>query len=163
MRVYSTTFRLAQAQPQPSPQPRSQVHTYTSAVRSAITPWGRAVSLLTVPDGYSIAHLNVKVNISYPATDDLYIHLQAPDGTEVVLSSRMGSNTANMTNTVFDDGARLSVALGRGPFTGSYQPVTPLAGLNGKSVHGTWKLWVENRGPGRGTLNGWSLTATPRA
>jgi subtilisin-like proprotein convertase family protein len=40
--------------------------------------------------------------------------------------------------------------------------VTPLAGLNGKSVHGTWKLWVENRGPGRGTLNSWSLTVTAK-
>ena len=67
-------------------------------------------------------------------------------------------------NTVFDDEASVHGALGSGPFTGSFQPLSPLSSLDGKLAKGTWKLWVENRGTAySGTVNNFSLIVTPKA
>jgi subtilisin-like proprotein convertase family protein len=138
--------------------------TYSSTTPVTIMPNGRAVAWLTVTDNFSIADLNVKVNLTYPRLMDLLIHLQAPDGTDVMLFEQMGGTSANLVNTVFDDEAPMSVALGTGPYTGSYQPLEPLSILDGRSVQGTWKLWVENLGsPNSGTVNGFSLVVTPKA
>src|SRR5262249_44217098 len=102
--------------------------------------------------------------VTHPSLRDLYVHLQAPDGTDVVLLKQMGGSSANLVNTVFDDEAPISVAMGMGPYTGSYQPLAPLSILDGKSVKGTWKLWVEDRcGGDTGTVNGFALIVTPKA
>ena len=63
-----------------------------------------------------------------------------------------------MTGTIFDDNAATYIGLGRGPFTGSYQPDAQLANLIGKGTQGAWKLWIEDQvGSSQGTLTSWSL------
>jgi subtilisin-like proprotein convertase family protein len=152
MAVYSATFRIA-------PQPR----TYTSSVQGAILPRGRAVTLLTVPDDLTIGDLNVRVNVLHPRLSDLYIHLTAPNGLDLVLFNRYGGGSANLVGTTFDDEAPLHAALGWGPYTGSFQPAIPLSNFIGWGAKGMWKLWLEDRGGvNRGTLLNWSLIVRPK-
>ena len=66
--------------------------------------------------------------------------------------------TEHAVDTVFDDNASTHVALGRGPYTGSYQPDSSLSNLAGKNVGGVWKLWIEDRvGSSQGLLKSWEV------
>jgi subtilisin family serine protease/subtilisin-like proprotein convertase family protein len=137
--------------------------TFSSASATAIPAGsgGIAVSSLAVGQSLTVAQVRVQVNITYPDDSDLYIHLQAPDGTDVVLASRRGWNGANLQGTTFSDQAATPVASALAPLAGVYQPEAPLASFGGKAAQGTWKLWVENwGGSAAGTLNNWSLTIT---
>jgi subtilisin family serine protease/subtilisin-like proprotein convertase family protein len=139
--------------------------TYTFASSSAITiPSGAsafAVGRLVVNQDIPIADVAVNLNLTYPADGDLFIHLQAPDGTDVILAGRRGGSGSNFYSTTFDDHAGTPIMNGKAPYSGSFRPEVALAVLNGKDAKGTWKLWVENLGgSASGTLNSWSLTFT---
>jgi subtilisin-like proprotein convertase family protein len=153
MTVYHATVTLAAP-------PVNPVSTFTSSTPAAIAPGGLAVSLLNVGSDIRIASLKVRVNITFPSDGDLIIHLQAPDGTDVLLAQYVGGSGQNFTNTVFDDHGGQWVLFGRAPFTGSYQPQVALSNLSSKDARGTWKLWVQNIGQSRGTVNNWSLIVT---
>ncbi|KAA1246324.1 T9SS type A sorting domain-containing protein [Aquimarina sp. RZ0] len=106
-----------------------------------------------------ISQLLVQFTIEHAFTSDLIIKLIAPDNTEVSLSSSRGEDTDNFTNTTFLDIASVPISDGRGPFTGSFRPETPLSDLAGKSTLGTWTLSVEDSfGLDGGQLVGWSLS-----
>jgi subtilisin family serine protease/subtilisin-like proprotein convertase family protein len=144
--AYQTTYRINQAS------------TFVNNGPVPLTPGSKAVSLIAVNQDLILSQVKVTINITYPLTSDLYIHLQAPDGTDILLAKYVGGTGANFTNTTFDDSASTWIVLGRAPFTGSFMPEVPLNILNGKNARGYWKLWVEDRGGNSGTLNSWSLT-----
>jgi subtilisin-like proprotein convertase family protein len=148
---YEAAFKITATTRPPS------TASFTSSNAVTIRAGGAGISLLKITQNLTIAHITVKVNIRYPQVGDLYIHLEAPDGTEIVLSQWMGGNAANFPGTTFDDNAGQSIAFAAGPYTGSYQPLTALSYLDGKSTQGTWRLWVENRGTLTGTVTSWSL------
>ncbi len=136
--------------------------TFSSTRPATVPPGGRAVSLLFVGNSFSLARLTVGLDITAPRTGDLYIHLQAPDGTDVVLAKYVGGPGQNFSGTYFDDRGTTSITAGTAPFTGTFQPYVPLSYFNGKNVHGYWKLWVEDlTGTYQNTLNSWSLSFTP--
>jgi subtilisin family serine protease/subtilisin-like proprotein convertase family protein len=147
---YNTSFSL---------QP---VFIFTSSQAMAIpqsSMWN--VASLYVPQGLTIGQVQVQLNIAYGPASDLYIHLQAPDGTDILLANQRGTNGPGFQNTTFDDQAATPISAGTAPFTGSFQPEVPLGYLNGLNTLGYWKLWVENRGGrGSGALNSWTLTFT---
>jgi len=156
--AYSKSFTL-----QADTTPTLTTRTFSSNTSARLTPLGRAVSVIEVTDRLTLSDVNVVVNMTHPRLSDLYIHLQAPDGTNIVLFNRKGGNSANLVQTVFDDQASAHVAFGQGPYTGRFQPDVPLQLLNGKNAVGTWKLWVVDRGGvNSGTLNSWSLQLTGR-
>jgi hypothetical protein len=69
----------------------------------------------------------------------------APDGTSVTLFDRRGLDGNNICQAVFDDTAARSItsaASADAPFTGSWRPESPLAGLTGHSADGTWNFHV---------------------
>jgi subtilisin-like proprotein convertase family protein len=115
--------------------PQSVPVAYSSTTSAAITPNGKAVVMLTVKDDYRIADVNVRVNLTLTTPADLFVHLRAPDGTDVVLTKQTD---------------------------GSYGLETPASELADKSLNGTWTLWVEDRGGNRGTVDGFSLVVTPQ-
>ena len=145
--------------PPPGPTPSPTPGTYTSSAKVNVPTGGRGVGVISISQNTTIKSIKVKLYITHPHVGDLVIHLQAPDGTDVVLANRKGGPSANMTDTIFDDKASTYIALGRGPFTGSYQPDAELANLVGKGTRGVWKLWVEDAvGSSKGgTLDNWSL------
>jgi subtilisin-like proprotein convertase family protein len=161
---YQAQFKLTSARPTPTPKPtpKPTVTSLTSSTRATILPGGRGVSLLTVGQDMVIASVTVKVNVTAPHVGDLTIHVEAPDGTDIVLMQRMGGASANLQNVTFDDRANTSIAFARAPLMGSYRPLTALSHLAGRTTRGTWKLWVENSGHDRDTLTSWTLTVTPR-
>ncbi len=149
---YRTTFAL------------SPSYTFSSTKITKV-PAGNslALSTLSVNQNVTIGKVLVQLNINYPTDGTLYIHLQAPNGANIVLSNQRGGSGANFQNTQFDAEAAVPIASGQAPFTGSYRPDGSLAGLNGLNAAGTWKLWIEDRGgASSGTLTGWSLTFIPQ-
>src|SRR5262249_42193466 len=110
----------------------------------------------------NITYVSVNVNINYPRDSDLILTLVGPGGQMITLANQRGGNSANFTNTTFDDGATTPIGAGTGPFTGIFKPEQPLStfnGLAGTSLNGAWKLIVTDKVPGQGgILVNWSLT-----
>jgi subtilisin-like proprotein convertase family protein len=85
------------------------------------------------------------VGLDHTFVGDLVGSLVAPDGTSVTLFDRRGLDGNNICQAVFDDTAARSITSaesGDAPFTGSWRPESPLAGLNGHSADGTWNFHV---------------------
>jgi len=112
-----------------------------------------------IPIDRVITNVTVTVSIQHTFDSDLVIALFAPDNTRILLSNDRGGSGHGYTNTVFDDQAPVSIASGAAPFTGSFRPEIPLAGLDGKNPNGTWTLQVNDTVSGDfGSLLGWSLS-----
>jgi len=127
------------------------------------------VSQLLVPDSFLIqgktasglGGLTVQLNITFPTDQNLSAVLIAPDGTKIALFTRVGagSNTANFTNTIFDDTVNPPAPIdsaGNG-FAGRFNPETPLGNLAGKLSGGLWTLQITNNGGNAGSLTSFSL------
>jgi subtilisin-like proprotein convertase family protein len=86
--------------------------------------------------------------IDHTWVGDLVAKLTSPAGDTITLFSRPGSGLNsgnNICQAVFDDTATTpftSLAPADAPFTGSWLPDQPLAGLLGASMDGTWTLNV---------------------
>ncbi|HYR57003.1 MAG TPA: hypothetical protein VEO95_00165, partial [Chthoniobacteraceae bacterium] len=94
-------------------------------------------------------------------TDDenLDVSLFSQDGTFVDLFNGVGGTGQNFHNTVLSDSAPVSIAAGAAPFTGTFQPLNPLAAYNGIAFNGQWILLISNANlTDSVTLNSWSLT-----
>jgi subtilisin-like proprotein convertase family protein len=108
-----------------------------------------------------ILDVNVTLNINHSNDGDLVITLIAPGGGEYLLASHVGGSGDNFTSTTFDDSAATSISQGTAPFSGSYRPAEPLAGLFGANPNGTWRLRIEDTSFfNGGSLNSWSLEIT---
>ena len=155
---YSSFYIQGGSTPTPTPSPSPSSGHFVSSEQVNVPTGGRGGSMISVGQNLTIHSVKIKLNLTHPHLGDLLIHVQAPDGTNVTLSNRKGGPTANMFDTVFDDNADTHVALGRGPYSGSFQPDSSLSNLNGKNAQGVWKLWVEDKvGSAQGTLNSWEI------
>jgi subtilisin-like proprotein convertase family protein len=124
------------------------------------------VSGLSAP----ITKVDVLLDIAHTYDSDLVADLIAPDGTTINLLAHDGANGQNFgsacssdtTKTIFDDSASVGISTGVAPFVGSFQPLSPLSALNGKSGasvnNAKWHLRVADTDSGNsGTLQCWSL------
>ena len=85
------------------------------------------------------------VGLDHTFVGDLVGILTAPGGSTATLFSRTGSFGKNLCQVVFDDAATTpfsSAASFDAPFTGTWQPNTPLAPLRTGVVDGTWTFHV---------------------
>lgn len=106
----------------------------------------------------NITSVKVRMSITHTWDSDLTVTLISPVGTRITLVARRGGSGPNFTNTVFDDNATTLVSAGVAPFTGSFRPEQPLAGLGGQAVNGVWRLEVQDSAAGDvGSLTAWSL------
>jgi subtilisin-like proprotein convertase family protein len=137
----------------------SPVITASSTAQVPVPGGSKAASTVTVNQSMTIGGVEVLLNITDNYDGGLYIHLTAPNGTDILLSNRNGGTGKNFTSTLFTDGAPGSIRTGSAPFTGSFQAEVPLSFLNGNNAQGAWKLWVEDRGGGSDAIiRSWSLT-----
>jgi subtilisin family serine protease len=158
------TGTTATPPPPPAPPPVStgKASVWTASARVAITGGARAVSALTITQDEKIGQVEVKLSLTYPADGDLFLYLEAPNGTKVLLSDRRGGTGANFAGTLFDAAARAPVGHGTAPFAGVFRPEGLFSNLVGLTTKGTWKLVVVDRGTGRvGRITDWSLIVTP--
>ncbi|MBX7102445.1 MAG: S8 family serine peptidase [Gemmataceae bacterium] len=138
----------------------------TQAIRSSVDvpkslTFGTVTSVLTV-SGVSgpITDLDVNLSIQHTSIVDLSLTLIAPGGRRVLLMAGTGGETDNLSGTVFDDEATLSVSSGVAPFSGRFRPASRLVDFDGMDPNGTWALEVvDDSGIGQaGSLTSWSLT-----
>jgi subtilisin family serine protease/subtilisin-like proprotein convertase family protein len=141
----------------------SRTFTYADTNEVYIPDVGSAVSTITVTQDITISDLQLTLNIAHTYDSDLYIHLQGPDGTDVLLAFRVGGSGQNFQNTTFDDEAATSILFAKAPFTGTFQSEAPLSFFNGKNARGVWKLWVQDMAAGdTGKILSWSMVLTNR-
>ncbi len=135
----------------------------SAATPTPLVDSGTLTSDITVPDSYSIADIDVLLDVTQPRDSDLRVTLIAPDGTRVPLFDRVGGAGADFDGTLLDADAPDAVTAGIAPFAARYRSQGDLALLRGKDAQGTWTLEVTDVAAGQtGTLNGWSLfIATP--
>jgi len=127
-----------------------------------------------LPAGASLMDLTVGLTISGGYNGDLYAYLIAPNGrTDILLYkpgeavNGFGAYGSGLNLTLADASANGSIqqVTSGGVLTGTYQPASPLASLDGSPAGGNWRLFVADEGVGGGnaTLNSWTLdlTATP--
>jgi subtilisin-like proprotein convertase family protein len=119
------------------------------------------LSTIAVPDDVEVQKVKVRMNITHTYDGDLDITLITPDGTRILLVQDNGGTDENYTDTVFDDEAATPIASGSAPYTGSFQPQSPLSVAIGSSSLGDWTLEVaDDAGGDTGTLNSWTLILT---
>jgi M6 family metalloprotease-like protein len=93
----------------------------------------------------TVRSLKVVIDITHTFIGDLRIELVSPTGRSVMLHARLGGGQDNLVTT-YD----------------SALPLSPLSGLIGQSIQGTWTLRVADLAPeDKGTLNRWSVEVTP--
>ena len=137
---------------------------------------GVVSSTIVVPDNFivqgdttssGISGLRVQINLTYPQDPDLsatlYYDMGQPSQVSVPLFNGVGSgvNTANFTNTIFDDNATTPIQNGQSPFFATFNPQMPLTAFQGLDAKGTWTLVINNATSGSGStgsFNGWSLS-----
>ena len=145
----------------------------------APTPAGDGVvtSNIVVPDSFiiqgdtttaGVSGLRVQLSITYPYDPDLtatlYYNMGKADQVAVTLFSGVGTgiNTANFSNTVFDDNAATPIQDGSAPFFATFNPQIPLSDFAGLDAQGTWTLEIQNASTATsgntGTLTSWSLS-----
>lgn len=119
-------------------------------------------STLNVGGHGRVLDVDALVNITHGWDADLVLSL-SHGGVTVLLSNRQGgSGGANYIDTLFDDGAAISIAEGYAyaPYTGSFRPEEALSAFVGHDVFGDWILTVVDSEAGdAGSIDGWSLTA----
>lgn len=87
------------------------------------------------------------VGLTHSFINDLRISLVAPDGTAVLVISRMDGGGNNLCQTVLDDSGSISIqsaVTAQAPFSGTWAPANPLAGFVGVDPNGSWSLQVQD-------------------
>src|SRR5262249_11124709 len=77
--VYVTPFVIKRSPPRATSRPLP------------VPSRGRAVAFVAVNQDLTIAQVSVRLSINCNSDSSLYIHLQAPDGTDILLVNRRGS------------------------------------------------------------------------
>lgn len=132
---------------------------YASNVARSIPDGGAAVLSTMTLGSHMVLDINVQLRITHGRSEDLDVHLTAPDGTKVELFTDVGGAGKNFTNTVLDDEASSAITSGSAPFSGTYRPEGSLAAFDAKNSQGVWSLSVQDDRKGqKGTLNQWSMT-----
>ncbi len=129
-------------------------------------------SVLNIPVDKTIADVNASIQATHSYVGDLDAHLVAPNGAIIVLFDRPGypgttfGCSGNNVELVLDDQAALDAAALESScanpppaLNGIYQPINPLAVMNGQSAKGNWTMVVtDNYAQDGGSLNAWGLT-----
>ena len=123
--------------------PIPDASTVGASVQIPVADFGRASKVGVSVDGTvcNTTTNSTTVGISHTYVGDLVGVLTAPSGAQAELFVRAGSSGSNMCQVVFDDTAAnpfSSVTSANEPFTGTWRPADPLAGLRAEPVDGTW-------------------------
>jgi subtilisin-like proprotein convertase family protein len=125
-----------------------------------LTYFTQSISGLPTNQNYYFGLYEIDINLLHPITGDVYLRLQAPDGTSVDLSNYYGTG-ANFNHAKFRYIASQSITTANSPFSDVYMPVNKLSDFqNGSDPNGTWTLtyYDVNTNNKMGTLLSWQLT-----
>ncbi|TDV36066.1 S8 family serine peptidase [Actinophytocola oryzae] len=134
-----------------------------ATVSIPVSGFGRASKISFSVDGAtcSTATGSTTVGIDHTYVGDLVGQLIAPNGTTATVFSNDGGSGNNFCQVVFDDAAATpfaTVEAGDAPYSGTWQPASPLDALRGAAVDGTWKFFVrDTAGADTGSVRAVSL------
>jgi subtilisin-like proprotein convertase family protein len=169
--IRSWSLDVRTASPFASPDvPRAIPDNNAGGVASSLGVFG-------TPPGARIANvagaLEVTLNVTHPAVQELSVTLVAPDGVTqipLVVAGGTGATGANFTNTIFSNApGAIALSAGTAPYNSSVNPFprflpeggVSLDTLAGIDPSGIWTLRVSDTvggtNPNVGTLTGWSL------
>jgi subtilisin family serine protease/subtilisin-like proprotein convertase family protein len=131
-------------------------------IQPAVIPdGGQLVDQIVVEDGRTIQDVNLFLNVTHSFMSDITMRLFGPDGTSVLLASKLGADGQGYIGTAFDDSAGVSINAGAPPFTGTFRPAEPLAAFKGRSAAGVWSLVItDEQALNAGMLTDWALEIT---
>ena len=134
---------------------------YTVSPNTAITTTGNVIyrTTITVPDSFTIADVNLTLDISHTWNEDLDIFLISPQGTRVELSTDNGGDGDNYNNITFDDDSANGVPpTDNTVLVGTYNAEGDLTIFNTENSVGDWILEVtDDANQDGGTINTVSL------
>ena len=110
--------------------------------------------------GFSGAPLDVDViiNATHTWVSDVTFELVGPGGQTATLIANEGGNGDDFVMTHFDDEAANAIVGADAPFTGSFQPESPLSVFDGLDPNGDWTLnIIDSAGGDTGTVDNWEL------
>ncbi|MCA9012131.1 MAG: proprotein convertase P-domain-containing protein, partial [Planctomycetaceae bacterium] len=106
-----------------------------------------------------ITDVDVTVNFQHEWLGDLDVYLISPSGTRIKLFTDLLSSGNQLTGTVLDDQAGVSILAGSAPYTGHFTPQESLSTFDMESPAGTWLLEVTDDNSSHfGSLRGWTLS-----
>jgi subtilisin-like proprotein convertase family protein len=114
--------------------------TVGASVTIPVAGFGRASKITLSVDGSDCTNVNT-VGINHTYVGDLVGRLTSPSGQTATVFSNNGGGGDNLCQVVFDDAAEnpfSSVTSADAPFTGTWQPASPIGALRGAPVDGTW-------------------------
>jgi uncharacterized repeat protein (TIGR01451 family) len=106
------------------------------------------------------------VGVDHTFVNDLTFDLKSPLGTSVRIASRIDFGGHNFCQVALDDATpnpSIQTAVSsQAPFTGTWQPNSPLAAFDGEDPNGTWNLIaIDHFGQDTGSIRAFSLVVTP--
>lgn len=111
---------------------------------------------ISVPNTYTLADVNVNVNLTHTYINDLVVAVDHPDATQVMLWNGFCGSQDNF-NITFSDGNATPTCTGANT-TGTFGPAGSLATLNGKPANGTWSILAADGWQGdTGQIVSWSV------
>ncbi len=126
--------------------------------RNATSTFGIFSNSTAITTGREFADFRLTLDITHAFDWDVEARLISPEGTDILLFSRVDIGE-NFTGSTFDDAAEIAIDSGSAPFSGVFRPSESFTKLGGESLSGVWTLRLEDPyAPGDGTLNSWSLT-----
>ncbi len=114
--------------------------------------------VVNIPNTFGVVDVNVRLDtIVHTYDGDLSIVLSHLAGSST-LAGQVGAGGDNFINTILNDSATTPIGSGVAPFTGSFQPTSPLSSFNGLAVNGSWVLAIDDLASGdSGVLKAWCL------
>lgn len=130
----------------------------TNGTGQAINDFESITSIINIPNSINIDDVNVSLNISHTAIEQLYITLTSPTGTTIVLQENICGTKDDMLVTYDDQGKILICTDGTPTINGIYKPKELLSTYNTENGIGDWTLTIEDNTQGDiGQLNNWSI------
>ncbi|MCK5728589.1 MAG: proprotein convertase P-domain-containing protein, partial [Methylococcales bacterium] len=134
--------------------------TITNGDTGEITDNATTEFTVNISENIKVTDLNVKLNLTHPANNNLSINLISPNNTKISLIGTTGGQVG-FKNTYLNDEATHIVTDGKVPYTDAFKPSAPLNTFKGELTKGIWKLEVvDNSIGGTGTLDNWALFFT---
>ena len=147
-------------------------YTQVAIPDNSCTGASSTISISGYSSTISSAGVSIQLNITHTYLGDLVLMLEAPDGSILGLSNRVGSSANDFINTVFSDAGTAQIPSTGAPYTGTYKPwaslinvcvqtnATTFSAIGGGNLNpnGDWKLWVYDRaGIDVGTIDDWTI------
>jgi subtilisin-like proprotein convertase family protein len=154
-----------------APQSFTNTNSY-SIPDNSCTGASSTISVTGYAAAVNSSGISIQLNIIHTYLGDLVLMLEAPDGSRLGLSNRVGGSADNYVNTIFSDAGAVQIPSSGAPYTGTYKPWTSIftqcvttnvttfsaIGSGSFNPNGDWKLWVYDRaGLDLGTLVNWTL------